>query len=99
MRRTVDWNKVDPLRGRMDLEVLILTSKSHRSVAKLIQGAEDFTIEEMLALGELNFRCWLQGYEPVAVLLVGHPVRMHGVIRNVLDEALAEKIFASAQND
>lgn len=93
------WHNVDPIHGRMDLEVLILASRSHRAVVKLIQKAKHFNKDEMLTLAELNFRCWLQGYEPVALLIAGQPVRLNGAIDRVLDEALRAKIFQIAEDD
>ncbi|MGO1968906.1 hypothetical protein ACTXN6_11745, partial [Corynebacterium casei] len=91
------WHTADVHDARADLELLLLASNAHDVFAKLMRGEKTFSAEEIITLGELNFRCWLQGYEPIAILISGMPVRLNTGMDAVLDEALASKIVKRAE--
>lgn len=90
------WQNTDPFLARMDLELLIMASKSTSAVAKLILGTDDLTQDEIITLGELNFRCWLQGYEPAILLFSEMPVQWYAPFDQILDDRLISRILRNA---
>lgn len=92
------WHTADVRKARADLELLILACNAHGVFANLMRGENTFSADELIILGELNYRCWLQGYEPIAILIAGMPVRLNSQMDAVLDEALASKIVKRAES-
>lgn len=90
------WHTADVRKARVDLELLLLACNAHGVFAKLMRGENIFSADELIILGELNYRCWLQGYEPIAILITGMPVRLKSQMDAVLDDALASKIVKVA---
>ena len=91
------WHTADVRKARAHLELLLLACNAHGVFAKLMRGENTFSTDELIILGELNYRCWLQGYEPIAILISGMPVRLDLHVDAVLDEALASKIVKRAE--
>ncbi|MGP6173595.1 hypothetical protein [Corynebacterium sp. A21] len=76
-----------------------MASKSTSAVATLILGSDDLTKDEIISLGELNFRCWLQGYEPAILLVNEMPVRLHGISDQILDEEFISDVLRNAAKE
>lgn len=90
------WYTADVNDPRIDLELLLLASSAHDVSAKLMRGENTFSDDELIIPGELNYRCWLHGYEPIAILITGMPVRLIAGMDAVMDEALASKFVKRA---
>ncbi|ANR62860.1 hypothetical protein C627_09525 [Corynebacterium glutamicum ZL-6] len=86
------WNTTDTQLARMDFELLVLASKSYAAVLKLINHEEKLTTDEIISLGELNFRCWIQGYEPLVLFTAKRPIKWYRSMDSILNDELIAKI-------
>ena len=50
------WHTADVNDARIDLELLLLASSAHDVFAKLMRAENTFSDDELIILGELNYR-------------------------------------------
>lgn len=84
------WDGTDPRAAAADAQVLIKASGSTVAIRKLIAGEQSLSDVELIALGQLNSRCHLQGYEPMTLLWTDG-ARLHPAIPPLLGKECGSK--------